>query len=175
MELRAQAIDKGIFPGTQGGPLMHMIAAKAVCFEEAMQPSFRVYQERVLANAKALAKSLSDCGIRLVSGGTDNHLLLIDLGVDGPTGKETEILLDKVHITANKNSVPNETRSPFVTSGIRLGSPAATTRGLTEEDFATVGKCIARMIQEGESAIEEGSEIVAGITKKYPLYPESMK
>lgn len=174
-EKYAQAIDKGIFPGTQGGPLMHMIAAKAVCFEEAMQPSFRVYQERVLANAKALAKSLSDCGIRLVSGGTDNHLLLIDLGVDGPTGKETEILLDKVHITANKNSVPNETRSPFVTSGIRLGSPAATTRGLTEEDFATVGKCIARMIQEGESAIEEVSEIVAGITKKYPLYPESMK
>ena len=170
----AQAIDKGIFPGTQGGPLMHMIAAKAVCFEEAMQPAFQEYQKNIVSNAKALAKSLMDNGIRLVSGGTDNHLMLIDLGPEGPTGKDVEKLLDQVHITANKNSVPNETRSPFVTSGIRLGTPAATSRGLTEKDFVKVGECIAKMIKQGEDAVEEVLAVVEEITKKYPLYPESL-
>lgn len=173
-EKYAAAIDKGIFPGTQGGPLMHVIAAKAVCFEEALRPEFKEYQGRVVANAKAMAKSLTDNGIRLVSGGTDNHLMLVDLGTDGITGKELEKLLDRVNITANKNSVPNETRSPFITSGLRLGTPAATTRGLNEEDFTKVGALIAKMIKEGESAVEEVSKEVAEITKKYPLYPESM-
>lgn len=173
-EKYAAAIDKGLFPGTQGGPLMHIIAAKAVCFEEAQRPEFKEYQGRVVANAKALAKSLMDNGIRLVSGGTDNHLMLVDLGTDGITGKELEKLLDRVHITANKNSVPNETRSPFITSGLRLGTPAATTRGLNEEDFTKVGECIAKMIKEGESAVDEVTKAVAEITKKYPLYPESM-
>lgn len=173
-EKYAAAIDKGLFPGTQGGPLMHIIAAKAVCFEEAQRPEFKEYQSRVVANAKALAKSLMDNGIRLVSGGTDNHLMLVDLGTDGITGKELEKLLDRVHITANKNSVPNETRSPFITSGLRLGTPAATTRGLNEEDFTKVGECIAKMIKEGESAVDEVTKAVAEITKKYPLYPESM-
>ncbi len=173
-EKYAAAIDKGVFPGTQGGPLMHIIAAKAVCFEEAQRPEFKEYQGRVVANAKALAKSLTDNGIRLVSGGTDNHLMLVDLGTDGITGKELEKLLDRVHITANKNSVPNETRSPFITSGLRLGTPAATTRGLNEEDFIKVGSCIAKMIKEGESAIDEVTNTVSEITKKYPLYPESM-
>ena len=173
-EKYAAAIDKGLFPGTQGGPLMHIIAAKAVCFEEAQRPEFKEYQSRVVSNAKALAKSLMDNGIRLVSGGTDNHLMLVDLGTDGITGKELEKLLDRVHITANKNSVPNETRSPFITSGLRLGTPAATTRGLNEEDFTKVGECIAKMIKEGESAVYEVTKAVAEITKKYPLYPESM-
>lgn len=173
-EKYAAAIDKGLFPGTQGGPLMHIIAAKAVCFEEAQRPEFKEYQGRVVANAKALAKSLMDNDIRLVSGGTDNHLMLVDLGTDGITGKELEKLLDRVHITANKNSVPNETRSPFITSGLRLGTPAATTRGLNEEDFTKVGECIAKMIKEGESAVDEVTKAVAEITKKYPLYPESM-
>ena len=173
-EKYAAAIDKGLFPGTQGGPLMHIIAAKAVCFEEAQRPEFKEYQSRVVSNAKALAKSLMDNGIRLVSGGTDNHLMLVDLGTDGITGKELEKLLDRVHITANKNSVPNETRSPFITSGLRLATPAATTRGLNEEDFTKVGECIAKMIKEGESAVDEVTKAVAEITKKYPLYPESM-
>lgn len=173
-EKYAAAIDKGLFPGTQGGPLMHIIAAKAVCFEEAQRPEFKEYQSRVVSNAKALAKSLMDNGIRLVSGGTDNHLMLVDLGTDGITGKELEKLLDRVHITANKNSVPNETRSPFITSGLRLGTPAATTRGLNEEDFTKVGECIAKMIKEGESTVDEVTKAVAEITKKYPLYPESM-
>ena len=173
-EKYAAAIDKGLFPGTQGGPLMHIIAAKAVCFEEAQRPEFKEYQSRVVANAKALAKSLMDNGIRIVSGGTDNHLMLVDLGTDGITGKELEKLLDRVHITANKNSVPNETRSPFITSGLRLGTPAATPRGLNEEDFTKVGECIAKMIKEGESAVYEVTKAVAEITKKYPLYPESM-
>ena len=173
-EKYAAAIDKGLFPGTQGGPLMHIIAAKAVCFEEAQRPEFKEYQSRVVSNAKALAKSLMDNGIRLVSGGTDNHLMLVDLGTDGITGKELEKLLDRVHITANKNSVPNETRSPFITSGLRLGTPAATTRGLNEEDFTKVGECIAKMIKEGESTVDEVTKAVAEITKKYPLYLESM-
>ena len=166
--------NKAVFPGIQGGPLMHVIAAKAVCFKEALQPEFKDYAKMIVENAQALCKGLQKRGIDIVSGGTDNHLMLVDLGTDGITGKELEKLLDRVHITANKNSVPNETRSPFITSGLRLGTPAATTRGLNEEDFTKVGECIAKMIKEGESAVDEVTKAVAEITKKYPLYPESM-
>ena len=144
----AQAIDKSVFPGLQGGPLMHIIAAKAVCFEEALRPEFKEYQRQVISNAKALAGSLMNEGIRLVSGGTDNHLMLVDLGPDGMSGKEVEKLLDRAHITLNKNSVPNDTRSMFATSGLRIGTPAATSRGLKEEDFALIGRLIARVIRE---------------------------
>lgn len=166
----AQAIDKSVFPGLQGGPLMHIIAAKAVCFEEALTPEFKMYQKQVISNAKALASSLMSEGIRLVSGGTDNHLMLVDLGPDGMSGKEVEKLLDKAHITLNKNSVPNDTRSMFATSGLRIGTPAATTRGLKEDDFALVGKLIARVIKEGEACLPQVSAAVADITAKYPLY-----
>ena len=167
----ANAIDKAIFPGTQGGPLMHVIAAKAVCFEEAQKPEFRAYQQRVINNAKALERSLKAEGVRLVSGGTDNHLLLLDLGSDGLTGKEVEQLLDRANITVNKNSVPNETRKPAVTSGIRVGTPAATTRGLNEDDFVIVGRLIADIIKNGEEAVERVAAKVREITDKYPLYP----
>ena len=167
----ANAIDKAIFPGTQGGPLMHVIAAKAVCFEEAQKPEFKAYQQRVINNAKALERSLKAEGVRLVSGGTDNHLLLLDLGSDGLTGKEVEQLLDRANITVNKNSVPNETRRPAVTSGIRVGTPAATTRGLDEDDFVLVGRLIADIIKNGEEAVERVAAKVREITDKYPLYP----
>ena len=167
----ANAIDKAIFPGTQGGPLMHIIAAKAVCFEEAQKPEFKAYQQRIIDNAKALERSLKAEGVRLVSGGTDNHLLLLDLGSDGLTGKEVEQLLDRANITVNKNSVPNETRKPTVTSGIRVGTPAATTRGLNEDDFVLVGRLIADIIKNGEEAVERVAAKVREITDKYPLYP----
>ncbi len=166
----AQAIDKSVFPGLQGGPLMHIIAAKAVCFEEAMSPSFKAYQRQVISNAKALAGSLMNEGIRLVSGGTDNHLMLVDLGPDGMSGKEVEQLLDRAHITLNKNSVPNDTRSMFATSGLRIGTPAATSRGLKEEDFALIGRLIARVIREGEVCLPQVSAAVADIITRYPLY-----
>jgi len=169
----AKAIDKGIFPGMQGGPLMHIIAAKAVCFEEALKPEFKAYGAQVRKNAAVLAKSLMDNGVKLVSNGTDNHLMLVDLGADGLTGKEVEHLLDEAHITVNKNTVPNETRSPFVTSGIRIGTPAATSRGLVEEDFVKVGEFIAKIIKEGEAAVPAVAEGVKAITDKYPMYPES--
>lgn len=167
----ANAIDKAIFPGTQGGPLMHIIAAKAVCFEEAQKPEFKAYQQRIIDNAKALERSLKAEGVRLVSGGTDNHLLLLDLGSDGLPGKEVEQLLDRANITVNKNSVPNETRKPTVTSGIRVGTPAATTRGLNEDDFVLVGRLIADIIKNGEEAVERVAAKVREITDKYPLYP----
>ena len=166
----AQAIDKSVFPGLQGGPLMHIIAAKAVCFEEAMSPSFKAYQRQVISNAKALAGSLMSEGLRLVSGGTDNHLMLVDLGPDGMSGKEVEKLLDRAHITLNKNSVPNDTRSMFATSGLRIGTPAATSRGLKEEDFALIGRLIARVIREGEDCLPQVSAAVADIITRYPLY-----
>ncbi|MBR4018283.1 MAG: serine hydroxymethyltransferase, partial [Clostridia bacterium] len=166
----AQAIDKSVFPGLQGGPLMHIIAAKAVCFEEAMSPSFKAYQRQVISNAKALAGSLMSEGLRLVSGGTDNHLMLVDLGPDGMSGKEVEQLLDRAHITLNKNSVPNDTRSMFATSGLRIGTPAATSRGLKEEDFALIGRLIARVIREGEDCLPQVSAAVADIITRYPLY-----
>jgi len=169
-ETLAKQIDKAIFPGTQGGPLMHTIAAKAVCFEEALQPAFRAYQQQVVNNAQTLAAGLSEKGVKLVSGGTDNHLLLVDLGAEGRTGKEVEALLDAANITANKNTVPGETRSPFVTSGIRLGTPAVTSRGLKEADMALVAGYIVRIINEGEAAVPEVKEGVLALTKKYPLY-----
>lgn len=167
----AKAIDKAVFPGIQGGPLMHVIAAKAVCFEEALSPAFRKYQQQVINNAKALADSLMEQGIRLVSGGTDNHLMLADLGPDGMSGKEVEAVLDKAYITVNKNSVPNDTRSMFATSGLRMGTPAATSRGLKEDDFALIGRLIARVIKEGEAALPQVVPAVASITARYPLYP----
>jgi len=166
----AQAIDKSVFPGLQGGPLMHIIAAKAVCFEEALSPAFKAYQKQVISNAKALASSLMSEGVRLVSGGTDNHLMLVDLGPDGMSGKEVEKLLDRAHITLNKNSVPNDTRSMFATSGLRIGTPAATSRGLKEEDFALIGRLIARVIREGEDCLPQVSAAVADIITRYPLY-----
>lgn len=169
-EALAKQIDKAIFPGTQGGPLMHTIAAKAVCLQEALQPEFKAYQQQVIDNAQALGASLSKHGVKLVSGGTDNHLLLIDLGAEGRTGKEVEALLDSANITANKNTVPGETRSPFVTSGIRLGTPAVTSRGLKEADLTAVGEYIARIVNEGEAAVPAVKEGVLALTKKYPLY-----
>ena len=161
--------NKAIFPGIQGGPLMHVIAAKAVCFKEALQPEFKEYQQQVAKNAQALAKGLMDRGIKIVSGGTDNHLMLVALTPFELTGKEVEKLLDDAHITANKNTIPNDPKSPFVTSGIRLGTPAATSRGLKEDDFDKVAEAIAMLIKEGESAVTKAQAIVKELTDKYPL------
>lgn len=165
-----KAINKAVFPGNQGGPLMHVIAGKAVCFGEALKPEFKTYQEQIVKNADALARSLTAEGINLVSGGTDNHLMLLDLRGTGVTGKELEHRLDEVNITANKNAVPNDPEKPFVTSGVRLGTPAATTRGLTEEDFAEIGKVIAACVKDFDNRKEELKERVAAICKKHPLY-----
>jgi glycine hydroxymethyltransferase len=162
-------LNRAVFPGTQGGPLEHVIAAKAVCFQEALQPAFKDYCEQIIKNAKALAAGLTQRGIDLVSGGTDNHLMLVDLRSWKRTGVEVEVQLDAVGITANKNTVPGEPESPFVTSGLRLGTPAATTRGLKEDDFDQVAEAIATVIKEGEAKAEYCRSIVAGITKKYPL------
>ncbi len=162
-------LNKAVFPGIQGGPLEHVIAGKAVCFKEALDPSFRTYQEQILKNAKALAAGLMNRGVDIVSGGTDNHLMLIDLTKDDLTGKEVETWLDEAHITANKNTIPNEKRSPFVTSGIRLGTPAVTTRGLKEDDIDRLAQAIAVVIHKKEDGIEEAKGIVASITAKYPL------
>ena len=164
-----KAINKAVFPGNQGGPLMHVIAGKAVCFGEALKPEFKTYQEQIVKNADALARSLTAEGINLVSGGTDNHLMLLDLRGTGVTGKELEHRLDEVNITANKNAVPNDPEKPFVTSGVRLGTPAATTRGLTEEDFAEIGKVIAACVKDVDNRKEELKERGAAICKKHPL------
>ena len=161
--------NKAVFPGIQGGPLEHVIAAKAVCFKEAMEPAFVEYQKHVAENAKALCSGLQARGIDIVSGGTDNHLMLVDLTNTGLTGKQVEKWLDDAHITANKNTIPNEQRSPFVTSGIRLGTPAATTRGLNAQDFDRVAEAISIVIHKQEAGIEEARAIIAGITAKYPL------
>ena len=161
--------NKAVFPGIQGGPLEHVIAAKAVCFKEALDPSFKVYAQNVLDNAQALCKGLQARDIDIVSGGTDNHLMLVDLTRTGLTGKQVEKLLDDANITANKNTIPNEQRSPFVTSGIRLGSPAATTRGLNTEDFDRVAEAISIVIKKQEDGIEEAKAIIKTITDKYPL------
>lgn len=161
--------NKAIFPGTQGGPLMHVIAAKAVCFKEALEPEFKEYQKQIVKNAQALCKGLQDRGIKIVSGGTDNHLMLVDLTPFELTGKAVEKLMDEAHITANKNTIPNDPKSPFVTSGIRLGTPAATSRGLKEDDFDKVAEAIAMLIKEGEPAIEPARKIVKELTDKYPL------
>ena len=161
--------NKCVFPGTQGGPLEHVIAAKAVCFKEALDPSFMVYMQQVKDNAAALCQGLQKRGVDIVSGGTDNHLMLVDLTKEDLTGKEVEKWLDEAHITANKNTIPNEQRSPFVTSGIRLGTPAATTRGLNTEDMDQVAEAIALVIKNRENGIEPAKAIIAGITVKYPL------
>lgn len=162
-------LNKAIFPGIQGGPLMHVIAAKAVCFKEALQPEFKVYQKNIVDNAQALCKGLMDRGIKIVSGGTDNHLMLVDLTNFGLTGKEVEKLLDSVNITANKNTIPNDPQSPFVTSGVRLGTPAVTSRGLNTADMDKVAEAIAIMIKNGESGAEQAKAIVKELTDKYPL------
>lgn len=161
--------NKAIFPGIQGGPLMHVIAAKAVCFQEALQPEFKVYAQNVIDNAQALAKGLQDRDIKIVSGGTDNHLMLVDLTPYDLSGKQVEKWLDAAHITANKNTIPNDPRSAFVTSGIRLGTPAATSRGLNTDDFDRVAEAIATVIKEGEAGIDQAAAIVAELTAKYPL------
>ena len=168
----AKAIDKAVFPGTQGGPLMHVIAAKAVCFREAMEPAFADYQKQVLKNAKALAEALTAKGFELVSGGTDNHLILVKLVNKDITGKLAENLLDEANITTNKNTIPNDPQSPFVTSGLRLGTPAMTSRGFKEEDVAKTAEAIALVIDsKGEAAsMEKARAIVKGLTEKYPLY-----
>ena len=161
--------NKAVFPGIQGGPLEHVIAAKAVCFKEALQPEFKVYQQGILDNAKALAKGLMDRNIQIVSGGTDNHLMLIDLTNYDLTGKDVEKWLDDAHITANKNTIPNEKQSPFVTSGIRLGTPAVTTRGMNTEDMDQIAEAIATVVKNKEAGIPAANEIVRKLTKKYPL------
>ncbi len=169
MEKNQFNFNKAIFPGTQGGPLMHVIAAKAVCFKEALTDEFKEYGARIMSNAKALAAGLMSRGIPLVSGGTDTHLMLIDLTSFDLTGKDVETLLDRANITANKNTIPREPRSPFVTSGIRLGTPSATSRGLNEEDMDQIAEAIALVIKEGEAGIDRAKAIVKTITDRYPL------
>ncbi len=171
-EKYAKAVDKAIFPGIQGGPLMHVIAAKAVAFGEALQPEFKTYAKQIIANAKVLGDTLVGNGLRAVTGGTDNHLLLIDVQGLGITGKDAEHVLDEVGITCNKNTIPFETQSPFITSGIRLGSPALTTRGFKEEDFKTVGRVIASVLKapQDASVAEEARKEVATLCEKYPIY-----
>lgn len=169
----AKKIDKTVFPGLQGGPLMHVIAAKAQCFYEAMQPEFKVYQEHVLENIKALASVLQSEGFRIISGGTDNHLILVDVkNCCGKTGKEAQEILDKIHITTNKNAIPNDTESLTVTSGLRLGSPAMTSRGLTKDDFENIGFIISRALKNSsdEKVLKELEKEVLNITSKYPLW-----
>ena len=160
--------NKAVFPGIQGGPLEHVIAGKAVCFKEALQPEFKEYQKQILANAQALANGLMKRGVKIVSGGTDNHLMLVDLSQEDVTGKELEKRLDMAHITCNKNTIPNDPRSPFVTSGVRLGTPAVTTRGMKEEDMEVIAEAIVLVLRD-EANIEKAKELVAGLTKKYPL------
>ncbi|MCR5311990.1 MAG: serine hydroxymethyltransferase [Lachnospiraceae bacterium] len=161
--------NKAIFPGTQGGPLMHVIAGKAVCFKEALTPEFKVYQQGIIDNAQALCKGLLNRGIKIVSGGTDNHLMLVDLTNYHVTGKAVEKLLDAAHITANKNTIPNDPEKPFVTSGIRLGTPAVTSRGMNTADMDVIADCIAGIIKNGESYVETAKARVIELTAKYPL------
>ena len=160
--------NKAVFPGIQGGPLMHVIAAKAVCFKEALQPEFKEYQKQILKNAKALCEGLKKRGVKIVSGDTDNHLMLVDLTEKNVSGKELEKRLDDAHITCNKNTIPNDPRSPFVTSGVRLGTPAVTTRGMKEEDMDKIAEIIA-MVIESEDNVEAGRKMAAELTEKYPL------
>lgn len=161
--------NKAIFPGIQGGPLMHVIAAKAVCFKEALDPSFKEYQQSVVDNAQALCSGLQKRDVKIVSGGTDNHLMLVDLTTYDLTGKAVEKLLDEAHITANKNTIPNDPKSPFVTSGIRLGTPAATSRGLNTEDMDQVAEAVSIVIKEGGAGIDKARAIIKTLTDKYPL------
>ena len=168
-----KAINKAVFPGTQGGPLMHVIAAKAVCLREAMQPEFRTYAENIVKNASALADVLLRCGFRLVSGGTDNHLKLLDLRGEGLTGKELQDRLDSVHITLNKNAVPNDPQKPSLTSGVRIGTPAVTTRGLRPSDMEPLARCIWLAVHDFEASRETILETVRSITARYPIYPNA--
>ena len=162
-------LNKAVFPGIQGGPLMHVIAAKAVCFKEALDPSFKVYQQGIIDNAQALAKGLMSRGLKLVSGGTDNHLMLLDLTPFNLTGKEIEALMDEAHLTANKNTIPNDPQKPNVTSGIRLGTPAVTSRGLNTEDMDQIAEAISLIVKEKEAGVEKAKAIVMALTEKYPL------
>ena len=164
-------IDSAVFPGTQGGPLMHIIAAKAVCFGEALKPEFKAYQHQTVLNAAALAKALSEQGLRLVSGGTDNHLMLVDVMSKGRTGMEVQELLDMANITANKNTIPFDTQSVKLTSGMRFGTPAVTTRGMREAEMAQIAQMIARLIDEGESAVAQVKEQTVELCRTFPLYP----
>jgi len=170
----AQQVDKAVFPGMQGGPLMNTIAAKAVCFKEALRPSFREYNRQIVKNAQAMAGVLASEGLRVVSGGTDNHLILLDLTSLGITGLEAETALGKAHITVNKNTIPNESRSPFVTSGLRVGTPAVTTRGMKEEEMRKIGHWIAAVLKDirNESVIRKVGAEVHEMSKTFPLYPE---
>lgn len=164
----AKAIDKAIFPGTQGGPLMHVIAAKAVAFHEALQPEFKVYQQQIIDNAQALAQGLMDVGFRLVSGGTDNHLMLIDVKSKGLTGKEAEKMLDEANVTANKNTIPFETEKPFVTSGVRIGTPAVTTRGMKEDDMKAIADIFKVVLVDKDQ--DKAKAMVKELTDRFPLY-----
>ncbi|MEG1753281.1 MAG: serine hydroxymethyltransferase [Christensenella sp.] len=166
----AKTVDKAIFPGTQGGPLMHVIAAKAVSFHEALQPEFKEYQKQIVKNAAVLAKTLTESGVRIVSGGTDNHLMLVDVGEKEKTGKEIEALLDTVNITVNKNTIPFEKLSPFVTSGIRIGTPSVTTRGMKEPEMVKIGNLIADMIINGEASSDNVKQGVSELCNEFPLY-----
>jgi len=170
----AQAIDKAVFPGMQGGPLMHTITAKAVCFEEALRPSFREYNKQIIRNAKVLAETLTDNGLRLVSGGTDNHLMLLDLTDQGITGLEAETALGKAGITVNKNTIPNETKSPFVTSGLRVGTPAVTSRGMKEAEMRQIGTWIAAVVKDinNHAMIKKVQADVTAMAGRFTLYPE---
>ena len=161
--------NKAIFPGIQGGPLMHVIAAKAVCFQEALTEDFKVYQKNIVDNAQALCRGLMERGLKIVSGGTDNHLMLLDLTNFGLTGKAVEKMLDKAHITCNKNTIPNDPQSPFVTSGVRLGTPAVTSRGMNAADMDRIAEAIALVVKGGEEKIPEARQIVQALTDKYPL------
>jgi glycine hydroxymethyltransferase len=169
-EKYGRAIDKAIFPGTQGGPLMHVIAAKAVCFLEALKPEFKLYQRQIVDNAKALAEALKNEGFQLVSGGTDNHLMTIDLRNKSITGKDAEKILDSVRITTNKNTIPNDPQSPFITSGVRIGTPAVTTRGMGTEEMKTIAKAIALAIEDVEANRDEIIRMVDNLCINFPLY-----
>ena len=169
-EQYAKLIDKAIFPGTQGGPLMHVIAGKAVAFGEALKPEFKTYQENVIKNANAMANKFVELGVKLVSGGTDNHLMLLDLSDFDVTGKELENLLDECNITLNKNAVPFDKRSPFVTSGVRIGTPAVTSRGFDQKDCEKIAELIVKIIKEKENAIEEVKKEVKELIEKHPIY-----
>lgn len=169
-EQYAKQIDKAVFPGTQGGPLMHIIAAKAVAFHEALSEDFKTYQKQIVLNAKAMADEFQAQGIRLVSGGTDNHLMLLDLRDTGVTGKDLERMLDEVHITANKNTIPFETASPFITSGLRIGTPAVTTRGFKEAECREVARLVVRVIKEKEACYQEVTAAVKALCAKFPVY-----
>lgn len=169
-EQYAQQIDKAIFPASQGGPLMHIIAAKAIAFKEALSDDFKKYQKQIVLNAKTLADTLLSRGVKLVSGGTDNHLMLVNLVGTGVTGKELEHLLDEARITVNKNAIPNDPEKPFVTSGVRIGTPAVTTRGMKEEEMKQIGNMIADIIEQKEAAVEKVKQNVISLCKKYPIY-----